>query len=230
MVFLRPLLTAVLLMTVLACGAHSTHGTSRAFRQPDYPTAPPKMEGSRPLLVSTVALNVPMGSTVGTHYDGFAKVPQFKVKWETGFAIAVEDFQLQGNDLLATLGYSVARNDTLLFGENAAPVEAAFLIAGRITNIDVSDYGQLAGDRTDVVVQIEWQLFDALRKEVVLKRSHSGSGLARPAGSVSQAVMDGFRNSLRALSNDSQFRTAVAPLPSEPANDTDSAGNSPVIL
>ena len=171
-----------------------------------------------------VVLKIPYGEQIGKHYDGLAQVPKYAIHWQSGISFGSEQFRLGASGTLREYGYKVLGGDNLLF-ESGMASKAHYQLGATIVDLKYNTFGSLAGNYNEAVVYVDWQLYDALRKEVVYKKSTRGFAKMSPRSKP--AVFNAFNNALLNLMADATF---VENLKQEVTTETTVDKNEPTII
>ena len=163
-------------------------------------------EGTESIAVKRVVVDVPAGTVVGAHYDGMLRVKQDENVWNPDTEEGNAQLNLAVSEELQRLGYSVARSDKDLFGEERAG-KPHFLIGARILRLSHDTYGPTGGDCCTARVDVEWQLVDTSTNAVVL--TQPGAGGARLDGYQAPIVKKAFVAALRDLTSNEKFVSLV---------------------
>ncbi|NLG85440.1 MAG: serine protease, partial [Firmicutes bacterium] len=165
-------------------------------------------EGSKPVVFQRVASKIPVGKNVGTLYDGILKLPKYQYRWGTDVIVDPEELVLDANQTLKACGYTVPGGDNPLF-DTGQEAKATFQLGGLIADFLLETYGALAGNRTEIIMTVEWQLFDTLQKKVVYSTTTSGYGKA--PGISGEAITFAFRAALKELLAKEDFVALLRP-------------------
>ncbi|MDE3058142.1 MAG: serine protease, partial [Bacteroidota bacterium] len=154
--------------------------------------------------VSKITSSLAPGSVIGGHFDGLAKVKQLNYyaqgavseQWESQYKSIT-------NDELSNAGYNVPSS---LF-ESEQSGDARFLIAGTIVNSVLQSFGPLAGNYTEDLVEIRWEIFDRQDRKTIYQTI--SRGYARIDGVSIEASSVAFRNCVRNLLSDPSLVAAL---------------------
>jgi S1-C subfamily serine protease len=175
--------------------------------------------GTETITFRGVIIRVLAGTKIGSHHDGLLKVPQFPYTWNANISSGDYEFNLAASEQLRRYGYSVLGGDNLLFGQDQSS-KAMYQLGGVITNIMYNSFGVLAGNYTEAQLTVEWQLFNALEKNIVFQTTTTGYG--KESGTSLAAIYSAFRQALNSLLAEEQFasilvkKVNVVGLPPEP--------------
>ena len=168
-------------------------------------------EGTAPITFTRLVIRVPAGTEVGSHHDGLLKVPQYKHYWQSSVSVASDEFKIVACEQLRGCGYTVLGGDNLLFGEDKSS-KAEYQLGGTVKDLTYDTYAPLAGGYTEAWMEIEWQLYNVFRKEVVFSTTTSGYG--KQEGTAAGTLLNAFGAALTNLMADSAFVDIVARFPS----------------
>ncbi len=141
-------------------------------------------------------MRIPTGERIGGHYDGLAKVKQYALHWQSGISFGSEEFTLGASETLRWYGYKVLGGDNLLF-EGSDAAKATYQLGATVIGLRYNTFGPLAGNYNEAVIYVDWQLYDALERQVVFE--HSTKGFARMSPRAKPAVFAAFNNAVRNL-------------------------------
>lgn len=209
---LRLLAPAMLLMAMtVACKPVTTSVQSTALQ----PIALAPTEESRPVAFRGLAFHLPRGSSFGTISAGLFCLPYQELTARGRQAVPIERFEDVFRAELSDANYRVVGDPSDLFG-SVGTEQAEYLIAGAITEMELNichpnvRYATTRGSGA-AYMSIEWQVFDAYRREVVLKVQTSGHGEATDIERVSDFVTDeAFAMATRNLLADERFSTLLS--------------------
>jgi S1-C subfamily serine protease len=175
----------------------------------DFEPLPLGKDGSVPITLSRVVIRVPAGTQIGAHHDGLLQVPQFNYNWQSNITIGSDEYVVIGNEELKNNGYTVLGMEvnTLLFGEDPS-AKARYMIGATITEVKYNTYAPLAGNFSETRLEVEWQLFDSLQKEILFKSKTRGYG--KQPGVSSGASFVAFRKALTNLMANKDFVKLVS--------------------
>lgn len=150
-------------------------------------------EGSAPISFTRLIIRVPSGTRVGAHHNGWLKVPQFSYVWLSNITVGSDEFKIVASEHLKARGYTVMGGDNLLFGRDES-AKAEYQLGGTVYSLVYNTYAPLAGDYSEATLSIEWQLYDSIRKQVVMTVATSGYG--KQSGIGSACIQFAFRSAL----------------------------------
>jgi S1-C subfamily serine protease len=169
-------------------------------------------DGSASITFTRVIIRVSSGTVVGGHHDGLLKIKKSNYTWMSNLTIGSDEFKVVASEEMRSQGYNVLGGDNLLFGQDESG-KAEYQLGGTIVSLAYDSYAPLAGGFSEATLSVEWQLYDAFRRQVMFK-SNTG-GYARQSGVGSACVMDAFRAALNNLMADQGFVSAVRRRPRE---------------
>ncbi len=163
-------------------------------------------QGTETITFRGVIIRVLAGTKIGSHHDGLLKVPQFPYTWNANISSGDYEFNLAASEQLRRYGYSVLGGDNLLFGQDQSS-KATYHLGGVIPNVVYNTFGALAGNCTEAQLTVEWQLFNALGKNIVFQTTTTGYGKER--GTSIAAVYSAFRQALNNLLAEEEFASIL---------------------
>ncbi|MBD3333444.1 trypsin-like serine protease [candidate division GN15 bacterium] len=192
------LMTVACLLGCVGCGApsmkHLVHQSDPLRAGSDY---------QEPVSFKGVIVNISPGQTFGAHYGGIFQVKKFDRIWNSSATYGTGEFRVRASDMMRSLGYNVLGGRPSLFEEDDGP-KATYQIGATITDIKLNTFGVLAGNYQEAVVQIEWQLYNALRREVIYVASTKGYAKTKSVGV--DGIFPAFDNALENLLAEPVFR------------------------
>lgn len=186
------------LLTLLGCA------TPKTPLPPPPPDFGPK--GSSPITFTRVIFRLPSGGSIGAHYDGLLKVRKFGHTWTSGITVGGEEFKIIACEQMRSRDYTVLGSENLLFGKDES-AKAEFQLGGTVEALQWNTYAPLAGNFSECTITVEWQLNNALRDQVVFKRTTSGK--SRSGGIGTQCIKTAFLMALDGLLGDPELIAAV---------------------
>lgn len=166
-------------------------------------------KGSRSIVFKGMITSIPAGMKVGVHYEGMVRNAEFEYTRINSLVIGAPELAAMANDELRATGYNVMAPDDLLFGEDQS-WKANFQLGGNLTNLMFNTYGASAGNASEAQVDVEWQVYDTFRKQVVFRQTTTGYG--KVPGVSRGPMMPAFRESLRnLLAQESFVKVVVKP-------------------
>jgi S1-C subfamily serine protease len=215
---------------------------SSALAQPKIdPKAPPAVTvvplppGAhvRPVALTRVGSQVRDTQNVGTMWVGVICIQPTPVTWQDVSPGFVDLKDVFGEEL-KTAGFQPDQDPGNLFADtetSATDLEVGAMLRG----INVSYCGDLLHMSGKMTVDVEWQVYSNLRREVVAKIStHEVAQRSKAIGGKETKRSLGqmaFAASVRALLNDEQFRQLVtAPDPNVPTRQATSGIQAPISL
>jgi S1-C subfamily serine protease len=163
-------------------------------------------EGSAPITFTRLIIRVPSGSDVGAHYDGLLKISKFRHTWLSNITVGSDEFKIVASEHLKSRGYKVLGGDNLLFGRDDSG-KAEYQLGGTVQSLLYNTYAPLAGNYSESALFIEWQVYDALKEQVVYTSSTSGYG--KQSGIGSACIQSAFLSALDNLLADAIFVGSV---------------------
>ena len=181
-------------------------GACGAARMPPAQTLTPTKLSSetQPITFTRMVVRVPAGAEVGNHHRGLLKVKRNTYTWGSGITVASDEFKIIASETMLEYGLTVLGGDNLLFGQDESS-KATYQLGGTLTNLRYNTYGGLAGDYADAWVEIEWQLYHAMREAVLFTATTRGIARHEDWESGVQAVKEAFRVALKNLIADRAF-------------------------
>lgn len=144
-------------------------------------------------LVSSVS----PGTTIGAHHDGIAGVPHFSYRWGENYWIRSDDaFGVKATTLLRRAGYHALGNPESVFEVNDER-KARVQLAAKITGVTLNTFAPLAGGFDELLLTIEWQLYDTVDRSLRLKVTTTGYARSRSRSSL--LALDAFSVALNNL-------------------------------
>ncbi len=146
--------------------------------------------------VAKVASALTPGSVIGGHYDGLAKVKQQNyyaqgsvgAEWESKYKKII-------GEELAAAGYTTLVPSGLFDADES--FNARILIGGTISSSILQSFAPLAGNYTEDLIAIDWEVFDKETRTTIFKAK--ASGYSRIEGVSIEASSIAFRNCVRNL-------------------------------
>jgi len=164
------------------------------------------LKGSEPITFTKIILRIPPGTIIGFHHDGLFQLQQFSYD-APSLSIGSEEFRLRAIEKLRLCDYNVMGGDNLLF-DNGQSSKARYHLGGTINGMRYNTFAPLAGGYSEAKINVEWQLYDALQKEVIYTNETSGYG--KESGVTISAVFTAYKVALNNLMADSEFVSMVA--------------------
>ncbi len=119
-----------------------------------------------------------------------------KYFWQSGISVGSDEFKLAASDEMRNCGYDVLGGENIVFGEDNSS-KARFQLGGTIKSIRYNTFAPLAGNFSEAKITVEWQLMDAINKQIIHKSTSSGYG--KQSNITSGVIVTSFRNALRQL-------------------------------
>ena len=167
-------------------------------------------EGSKPIAFTRLIIRVPSGTEIGAHHDKLLKVSMFQYVWQSNITVASDEFKIFASEQLKSRGYRVLGGDNLLFGKDES-AKAEYQLGGTVPSLLFNTYAPLAGNYSESTITIEWQLFDALREQVVFTATTNGYG--KQSGKGTACILTAFRSALDNLLANTEFVNKVKKVP-----------------
>lgn len=203
MALLPAVLASLSLLFLSACTTPMAMQTRAARSELE----PVHVEDSKPVAFHRVIFKVDPGQAIGGHHDGMLRIRYMTYHWQSGVSVGSDEFKLVASEELRNFGYSVLGAENILFGEDDS-AKARYQLGGTINDIAYNSYAPLAGGFSEASIQVEWQLFDALTKDVVFSSSSEGYG--KQSGTAVGVIQLAFRNAIRHLMADKSFVQILA--------------------
>lgn len=150
-----------------------------------------------PIGVKQITSALTPGQEIGAHYDGIAKIRQQTYYAQGSIS---EDWQYRYKEIvideLTNAGYKTQRKSNLFESDDS--FNARFLIGGILRSSTIQSFGPLAGNYTEELVSVEWQLYDREQREVIYKLQTQGYGEVNGVNTeaLALALRNCFRNFL----------------------------------
>jgi S1-C subfamily serine protease len=122
--------------------------------------------------------------------------------WAGGLIVGSDEFKIIACERMKIREYTVLGGENLLFGKDDS-AKAEFQLGATLQTLQYNTYAPLAGNFSESGITVEWQVNDALRNEVIFKKTTGGS--ARTSGITVQCVKDAFLLALDNLLSDPEF-------------------------
>lgn len=203
MALMPAVLASISLVFLSAC----TTPTAMQTRAARAELEPVHVDGSKPVAFHRLIFKVDPGKAIGGHHDGMLRIRYMTYHWQSGVSVGSDEFKLAASEELRNFGYSALGAENILFGEDDS-AKARYQLGGTINDIAYSSYAPLAGGFSEATIKVEWQLLDALRKDVVFSSSSDGYG--KQSGTAVGVILLAFRNAIRHLMADQSFVTLLA--------------------
>jgi len=178
-------------------------------------------KSTAPIAFNRLIIRVPSGTKLGSHHDGFLKIPKFSHEWNSNIVVGSDEFKIMASEELKNHGYNVKGGTDLLFG-NDESVKAQFQLGGTMNSLEFNSYAPLAGGYNEAVCGIEWQVYNVYSKSIVYNFSSFGYG--KSDGSGSGSIQKAFLVSLNNLMAEQPFVDLLSTSPREEWN-TKTEGN-----
>ena len=192
------------------------------------PISVPAFEETKPIAFKKVVLKVPRNTPIGKVGAGLACMRHADYMPSGGrYSLDEERFNDIFREELLSANYEVVGDPDQLFGDPEIN-RANYFIAGLIDDIEVNicfpwaGYGNFDTASASIYMNVEWQLYDTLRRQVVMKISTEGSSETKEAVTAGDSITqdEAFAVAVRNLLADEDFHqlvrhgeTAVQPSP-----------------
>ena len=147
--------------------------------------------------VAKIESSLTPGQEVGAHYEGLMKVRK-QTYYAEGYVSDAwqEKYEDIVIDELSNAGYKTKEQSDIFEMDDS--FNARFLVGGIIRNSTLQSFGFLAGNYTESLISIEWQLFDRIKRDVIYKLQTDGYGQVSGVSmeSYTVAVRNCFKNLL----------------------------------
>lgn len=156
-------------------------------------------EGSYPVVFESVLYRIPVGTVLGSTYLGNQVAKE--LRWTARLG-RTDEHNVAASDQLRRLGYDARDYSDSLF--NPSVVKTRYQIAGVVNRLQMNFYmsretrGYVVSSGEGIgaaEMDIEFQIYDAVNKEVVFKRTYMGFGRdeGREPSPAALAVVDGLK-------------------------------------
>jgi len=147
------------------------------------------------------------GTTIGAHHDGIAQIPHFSYRWGENYWIRPDDgFGAKATTLLRRAGYRALGDPESVF-EPDSERKARVQLAAKVTGVAHNTFAPLAGGFGELLLTIEWQLYDTVDRSLRLKETTTG--YAKSKFGSSGLVLDAFGVALNNLLARPTFAAAM---------------------
>ena len=207
---LSPLVTSLCLLILSACQATAPRvGIAPSLA----PISVPTFESTRPIAFEKIAIKIPKHRPIGSIYTGTFCIEQGEMAVSGGrYELDFDQFNEIFRSELHLAGYNIVGDPDALF-EDPEIQSAEYLIAGLIDHIEVNVcYSTIDFSHSSAAVymEVEWQIFDTLRRAVVRKlRAQGSSEIDDRFNGVNVAFGKAFAHAARNLLADKQFYQLV---------------------
>ena len=185
-------------------------------------------EKSAPIAFKKVLIKIPVGTVIGYHHDGLARIRQFPYYWEKSVVVLGEEVNQIANEELRKAGYSVPSKTVTVFESSGDESwKAKFLLGGTISSINYHTYAPLAGNFSRGKISVEWEVFDIDLRRVVYKATTYGSGVAKGIGLG--AAYEAFRDAIRNFLAEKEFH-ALLTKKEEPITSKIESPHKPILV
>lgn len=192
------LMTIACLFGCLGCGA-----PSMKHLVPQFDPLRAGSDHQEPISFKGVIMDIQEGQRIGAHYAGLLKTKKYDRIWDASTGYGSDEFRVRASELMRFLGYNVLGGRPSLFEEDEGP-KATCQIGATIIDIKLNTFDKLAGNYQEAVVHVDWQLYNALKREVIYVASTKG--YARTESMALDGVFPAFENALENLLAEPVFR------------------------
>ena len=180
------------------------------------PVLVPAFESTKPIAFRKIVLKVPRHQPIGAVSVGVLCIPQGEFTLSGGrHKLDSEKFNDIFREELQTANFEVVGDPDALF-EDPDIASAEYFIAGLVSNIEanvcytLAGFGNFSTSSAAVYMEVEWQIYDTLRRRVVRKLETKGSANVKERLSgLDVAFDDAFALAVRNLLADGEFYQLV---------------------
>lgn len=208
---------------VYLCGCVTTTEVKNAMVLTPIENTPIKSNRS-PIQFKKVVIKVKRGEEVGTMHVGWLNIPQEKLHWRRGGYLSYENEDLDQifREELESANYEVVGNPDALFVD-ADDWKAEYLVAALVRDIKINLYypqygfGDFITSRGECYLDVEWQVYSRLTREVVLTLRTEGSFKQEKSTKygADDAIPEAFGVAVRNLLAQKSFFELVASKPDD---------------
>jgi len=173
---------------------------------------------AKPLLFKKIVVKLPRGKEIGSLQTGLLCLPVGRsLTWKGGKVnITSDDFTEVFREELEKANYPLVGNPDALF-EDPSEWKAELLVAGMIKDIranicyPLTGFGNFSDSQGEAFVEVEWQIFSRLDRQVVYTITTEGSSKveeARPTGTL-DIMLNAFAIATQNLLADQGFHDLV---------------------
>ncbi|MDD3295789.1 MAG: S1C family serine protease [Candidatus Omnitrophica bacterium] len=162
----------------------SLFGCARAVRIKNITRMPvivPKSQETKPVMLKKVVIKLSRGQFIGSVQAGMFCIPQAQLFYRRGrYNVPDEEYTEILNEELEKNGYTVVGDPTSLWDDEEGDC-ANFLIGALITDIKANvcypnlGWGDFLTSSGEAYMEIEWQIYSRLTRDVVLRFKTEGS-------------------------------------------------------
>ena len=161
--------------------------------------------GFEPFVFRGLTVKIAAGASCGTRFDGFASSPQFPYMRDRGLAYwSSSDANAAAEDELKHCGYTVLAGNG---SESNQTTQARYELSGTVVTLQCNTYGPSAGDQTEILANLDWELHDVINKTLIYKERTvgRGKGAGQRPESNQAASASALRDALRELLTKKEF-------------------------
>lgn len=216
--YINIFITCVLTLFILGC--ETTDIKNVTLETPIENT--PIIADRSQIQLKKVVVKVRRGEEVGTIHGGALNIPIEKFHWKRGGYIQSDSIELDEafRDELESANYEVVGNPDAIFID-PGDWKADYMVAALIKDIKMNLYYPLIGwgdtttSRGDCYLNVEWQIYSRLTREVVLTLRSEGSHKQKKATKygADDVYTDAFAHAVRNLLAKKEFYNLVAVKP-----------------
>jgi len=173
---------------------------------------------TKPLLFKKVVVKLPRGKEIGSLQTGLLCLPVGRqLTWKGGRVnITSDDFTEVFREELEKANYPLVGNPDALF-EDPSEWKAELLVAGMIKDIKanicypLTGFGNFSDSQGEAFVEVEWQIFSRLDRQVIYTITTEGSSIveeASPTGTL-DIMLNAFAVATQNLLADQGFHNLV---------------------
>lgn len=164
--------------------------------------------GTEPITFTRLIVRVPAGTEIGGHHEGLLKIQKQDYTWDGNITVASDQFRVIASETMQEFGFKVLGGDDLLFEDEESGM-ATYQLGGTIRDLRYNTYGNLAGSKAEAWMEVEWQLNNALKEQVVFADTTKGTAVHEDEETGVAAVRKAFRAALKNLLANKEFVTMV---------------------
>ncbi|MCH8184039.1 MAG: serine protease [Proteobacteria bacterium] len=211
----KKLTVAACLVAILAVMS-ACQATTRQKAASLTPITVPEFEETRPIAFKKIVLKIPRNKSIGQVRVGLLCIPTGNLTRSGGrYALSSSVFNDVFREELENANYKVVGDPDQLFGDPELS-KAEYFIAGLIKEIEanvcypLAGFGDVTSSSAGVYMEVEWQIYDTLRRQVVLKLSTEGSAQTTAVpGGVAIAFENAFAQAAQNLLAQNEFYELV---------------------
>lgn len=180
------------------------------------PIIVPAFEETKPIAFKKIVLKIPRNKSIGQVRAGLLCIPTGNLTRSSGrYALNSSIFNDVFREELEAANYKVVGDPDQLFGDPELS-KAEFFVAGLIKDIEANvcypgaNFGDVTSSSAGVYMEVEWQIYDTLRRQVILKLSTEGSAQTKAVpGGVAIAFENAFAQAAQNLLAQNEFYELV---------------------